>query len=56
MGTQKSVLSGALPKQQSLAAIEFHGPLFLSSTNFILPLKLLIDFSFVNLAVNIKMH
>ena len=37
-------LSTALPKQQSLAAIGFYGPLFLSSINFNLPLKMLIGF------------
>ena len=44
---QNSVPSAALPKQQSLAAIGFLGPLFLSSTNFILSLKLLIVFFFL---------
>ena len=33
---QISVSSAALPKPQSLAAIGFRGPLFLSSINFIL--------------------
>ena len=43
-GCQNSVPLAALPMQQSLAAIGFHGPLFLSSTNFILPLELLVGF------------
>ena len=44
VGAQNSLSSAALPNQQSLAAIGFHGPLLLSSTNFILPMKLLIGF------------
>ena len=49
MGAENSVPPAALPKQQSLAAIGFHGTLFLRSTNFILPLKMLIGFYPVNL-------
>ena len=56
VGAQNSVLSAALPKQQSLEAIGFHGPLFLSSTNFILPMKLLTSFFLVNLAGNVEIH
>ena len=56
VGVQNSVPSAALPNQQSLAAIGFHVPLFLSSTNFILPLKLLIGFYLFNLVSNVKMH
>ena len=44
MSAYNSLASAALPNQQSLAAIAFCGPLFLSSTNFILPMKLLIGF------------
>ena len=44
VGVQNSVPSAALEKEQFLAAIGLHGLLFLSSTNFIFPLKLLIDF------------
>ena len=44
VGAQNSVPSAALQKQLSLAAIRLHGLLFLSSTNFILPFKLLIGF------------
>ena len=44
VGAQNSILSVALPKKLSLAAIGFFGPLFLNSTNFILSLKLLIGF------------
>ena len=55
VGAQNSVSSAALSKQQSLAVIGFHSPLFQSSTNFILPLKLLIGFFLVNLAGNVKM-
>ena len=44
VGVQNSVPSVALPKQQSHAAIGFHGPLFLNSTNFNLLSKLLIGF------------
>ena len=40
----------------SLAAIGFHGTLFVSSTNFILPLKLLIYFFLGNRVGNVKMH
>ena len=54
MGAENSVPSAALPKQQSLAAIGFHGTLFLSSTNFIFPLKMLIGFYLINLAGNVK--
>ena len=56
VGAQNSVLSAVLPKQQSLAAIELHGLLYLSSTNFILPLQFLIGFYLVNLVGNVKMH
>ena len=45
MDTENSVPSVALPKQQSFASIGFHGPLFLSSTNFVLSLNMLIGFS-----------
>ena len=55
MGAQNSVPSAALPKQQSFVAIVFHATLFQSSTNFILPLKMLIGFYLVNLAGNVKM-
>ena len=55
-GAQNFVPSGALPKQQSPAEIKFHGTLFLSSTNFILPLKILIGFYLVNLLGNVKIH
>ena len=51
---ENSVASAALPKQQSLAAIGFHGTPFLSSTNFILPLKILIGFYLGNLAGMLK--
>ena len=51
---KNSVPSAALPKQQSLAAIGFHGTQFLSSTNFILPLKMLIGFYVVNLVGMLK--
>ena len=34
MGAQNSVSSAALSKQQSLAAIGYHGTLFLSKNNF----------------------
>ena len=37
----------ALSKQQTLAVIGCCDPLFLSSTNFILPLELLIGFFFL---------
>ena len=52
MSAKNPVLSAALPKQQ----LDFCGPLFLSSTNFILPMKLLIGFSLLNLVGNVKMH
>ena len=44
---ENAVPSAALPKQQSLAAIGFHGT---CSTIFIFPWKMLIGFYFVNLA------
>ena len=44
MGAQNSVPSAALPNQQSLEAIGIDGQLFLSSTNLIFPMKLLIGF------------
>ena len=44
IGAQNFVCSSALPKQQLLAAIESQGILILSSTNYILPLELLIGF------------
>ena len=53
MGAQNSVPSTALPKQQSLAAIEFHGMSFLSSIYF---LNMLIRFYLINLAGNVKMY
>ena len=59
VGAQNSVPSTAHPKQQSLTALRFHVPLFLSSTNstnLILPLKLLISFFLVNLGGNVKKH
>ena len=57
VSAQNFASSAALPNQQSLAAIRFLGPLFLSSTNYILPLELLIGFFFfVNLEGNVKMH
>ena len=56
VGAQVSVPSAALPNLQSLAAIGFHGPLFLSSTNFILPMKLLIGLFLINLAGSVQMH
>ena len=56
VGAKNSVPSAALPQQQSLAAIEFHGTLIFNSTNFILNSKFLIGFHPVNLAGNVKMH
>ena len=44
MKAQNSIPSAALPKQQSLAAVGCQGPLFQSSTNFILPLGIVIGF------------
>ena len=41
-------------KPVSLSAIGFHGTLFKSSSNSILPLKLLIGFLFLNWACNVK--
>ena len=35
VGAQKSVLSAAYQKQQSFAAIGFHGPLLTRLTNFV---------------------
>ena len=55
VGAQNSVPTAALPKLQSLAAIGFRGPLFLSSPNCILPMKLLIGFHLANLSVHVKM-
>ena len=49
LDAENSVPLAVLPKQQSLAAIVFHGTPFLSSTNFILPLKRVIGFYLVNL-------
>ena len=56
VGAQNSILSAALPKQQSPAAIGRHGTLFLSLIYFIIPSKLLIGFYLVNLEGNVKMH
>ena len=54
MGAQNSVLSAADQKQQSLAAIGFHGTLLQSSTFF--KLKLLIDLYVVNPSGHVEMH
>ena len=53
MGAQNSVPSAAVQKQQSFAAIGFHGTLLQSSSFFYF--KLLIGFYLVNLAGHVKM-
>ena len=54
LGAENSVPSAVLSKQQSLAAIGYHGTPFLSSTNFILPLKRLIGFHLIKLVGMLK--
>ena len=54
VGAENSVPSAALPKQQPLAEIGFHGTLLLNSTNFILSWKMLIGFYLVNLLGMLK--
>ena len=56
VGAQNFVPSAAFQEEQYLAAIGFHDPLFLSSTNSILPLKLLLGYYLVNLEGNIEMY